>query len=269
MKRIIAYILLIITFITLGVLGFINRPLDRPKDEILGVTYYKYNPVTNDYDEFMINKDEISYTGSDFNLEGCKSYTYNKDTSIIKLDCNKAFRIGGETKNGLIIDMEEKRSFFYSKKESSYNYEFQRVFGTTENMYKSAGENSLRDIEINVEELIELASSKTPSFIYIKNKSCETSCTIFNQSFKNFSKEKNIYYLNLDNLTQENINKLHEEIDTFPSTLKELTKNYPQVLVIKDNELLETIKIDLNGFDASNYENYAEKYGEENNENNE
>lgn len=268
MKRIVAYITLILILITLGTLGYMNRPLARPKDEIIGVTYYRYNTNTNNYDEFMINKNEISYTGTDYDLESCKSYTYNPDTSIIKLDCGKAFRIGGETKDGIIIDMEEKRSLFYSKKESSYNYEFQHTFGTTESMYKSSGENALRELEIDKDELEELISEKTISFIYIKNNSCKTSCTIFNHTFKNFSEDTNIHYLNLDKLTQDDIDDLNEKYDSFPSDLKELTIDYPQVLVVKDNELLDTIKIEINGFFASKYENYAEKYGEDKNENN-
>ncbi len=269
MKRIITYVVLIITLIALGIIGYINKPLARPKEEILGITYYRYNDTTGNYDEFMIDKEKIKYTGSDYDLEGCEKYTYDPNTSIIKLDCNKAFRIGGETKQGIIIDMEEKRNFYYPKKENSYNYEFQKKYGTTEKMYKTTGENELRNIEIDVEKLIEKAIEEEISFIYIKDSTCETSCTIFNHDFKNFSREENIYYLNLDKITEEDIEKLNKEIESFPKTKKEITKDYPQVLVIKNNKIEEIIKISLKGFENEKYNNYAEKYGEKENENNE
>lgn len=268
MKRIIIYVVLIITFITVGVIGYINRPLDRPKDEILGLTYYRFNPNTNNYDEFMINKNDVIYKGTDYDLEGCKNYTYNPNTSIIKLDCNKAFRIGGETKEGIILDMEDKRTFFYSQKEKSYNFEFQKYFQTTESLYKSSGENGLREKEINVKKLTEIAKEKDYNFIYIKNNECMTSCTIFNHTFINFSNKDNTYYLNLEKVTEKEIEELNKEYETFPNNIKELTKNYPQVLVIKNGILEETIKIEFDGFDDSKYKNYAQRYGEENYENN-
>ena len=40
------------------------------------------------------------------------------------------------------------------------------------------------------------------------------------------------------------------------------------MLVIKNGILEETIKIEFEGFDDSKYKNYAQRYGEENNENN-
>lgn len=266
MKRIIAYITLIIAFITLGVLGFLNRPQERPSSEILGVTYYRYNPNTNTYDEFMITNEEISYTGTDYNLDGCKNYTYSSKTNIIKLDCGKAFSIEGESKTGIKLKEGDTSKFFYSEKENSYSYEFQKYFKTTENMYKSSGENALRDKEIDIEKLESLIKSDDTSFIYIKSSNCLSSCTIFNHAYSNFSNNLDTYYLNLDELTQEDITALHETYNTFPQRLTELKKDYPQVLVIGSGELKDTIKIEINGFDTSKYDNYVEKYKGENNE---
>ena len=269
MKRIIIYVVLIITLISLGIIGYMNKPLERPNEKILGVTYYRYNPETNNYDEFMIDNKEISYTGTDYDFNNCKEYTYDPNTGIIKLDCNQSFRVGGETENSLIIEQDNIRTQFYSSKESSYNYEFQNYFKTTESMYKSSGENALKEKEIDIEKLSDLIKENETSFVYIKSDTCTTSCTIFNHTYQSFSKTDNTYYLNLSKLTQSDIDDLHEEFETFPSSLRELTKSYPQVLVIGNKELSEIIKIEINGFDASKYENYVEKYGEDNNENNE
>lgn len=267
--RITIYVLLIITFISLGIIGYQNRPQDRPTEEILGVTYYRYNPNTNNYDEFMINEEEISYKGSDYDFEGCKNYTYTPGTGIVKLDCNKAFRIGGESASGLIIEQGDIRTLFYATKENTYNYEFQKYFKTTESMYKSSGENALRTLEIDIDELSDLIKSNETSYIYIKDNSCDKTCTIFNHSFQNFSKDENIYYLDLTKISNENIEEVNETYDTFPDNLNELKKNYPQVLVVGNRELKEIIKIEINGFNTSKYENFANNYGEVNNEDNE
>ena len=263
MKRIIGYILLILIFTTLGIIGYLKQPIERPDQEILGTTYYRYNPNTNNYEEFKITNDQIDYKGTEYDISKCSKYEYFKDPGLIKLDCGKSIIISGESKEGLMLEIDKVRTFFYSNKEHSYNYEFQKYFKTPENTYKTSGETALISKKIDLSELKKLIDKKTDSFIYIKTNSCTRECILFNKAFLEFSSEENIYYLDTNELSEEETIEIKNLYSSFPDN-----QEYPQVVVVGNKEIKEIIKINITGFDLSAYKNYVDKYGENNEENN-
>lgn len=261
MKKIIArvliYTLLIIACTSLGIIGMMNKPSDTPDESILNIDYYKYNSKTGNYEELKLTDKKIEYKGELLELNSCKNYTYKEETGIIKLDCKKAFRIVGYTEEVIVINMNQENHYFYKTKEKSYNGEFQRIYQMTMESYKQSGEKELEGKIIDLETLDELLTNKKTSYIYIKGKNCKNMCTLFNKTFINFSSEDNTYYIDLTKieLDEELLNKL-------PDDIKEIITNYseenPIVLVIENNELKETIKIEGKGFDYSKYENYTD-----------
>lgn len=259
--RTIIYIILIITFLILGIIGYINKPLDIPDKEILNITYYRYYPKTGNYDEIKLLEKELQYEGESFDLQNCKNYTYTEETGILKLDCRKAFRIVGYTEDALVININRENQYFYKEKEKSYNGEFQRKYKMTLETYKKEGEILLKEKEMDIENLIDLFKSKETSYVYLKGDNCKNECTLFNKEFLNFS-DKNLYYLNTTELNEKEKEEL-KELEDFP--LESLNKDYPQVLIIKDKKI-EVIKIEGKGFDYSMYNNYSNNLEENENE---
>lgn len=258
--RILIYTLLIIIFATLGIIGLMNKPSDKPNQEILNTIYYKYNTTTGEYDELKLTEEAIEYKGEILNLKSCKEYTYTEETGIIKLDCNKAFRIIGHTEEVLVINMDKENHYYYKTKEKSYKGEFQRKFQMSLESYKQEGEKELETIEIDTEDLINILKEKKPSFIYIKGNNCETECTLFNHEFINFSSKNNIHYLNLNKIKEEDEEKIKEIDENLLENLKQYNKEYPNIIVINNSEIKETIKIEGKGFDYSKYRGYADTY---------
>lgn len=259
--RIIIYVFLILTFLTLGIIGYINKPLDVPDPNILNIDYYKYNTNTGNYEELKLTENELYYKGEEFDLNNCKDYTYTEETGIIKLDCRKAFRIVGYTEDALVININKENQYFYKEKEKSFNGEFQRKFKMSIETYKKEGESLLSEIEITKEELIDLLNDNSTSYIYIKENNCKNECTLFNKEFLSFSSKDNIYYLNTTKLTENDIEELKELNKIFNTDL--LNENYPQVVIIENKEI-EILKIEGKGYDYSMYHNYSNNLEEEN-----
>lgn len=259
--RIIIYIVLILTFFSLGIIGYLNKPLDIPSKEILNINYYKYNTSTGNYEEVKLTENKIYYEGEEFELKNCKNYTYTEETGIIKLDCRKAFRIVGFTEDALVLNINRQNQYFYKEKEKSFNGEFQRKYKMSIDAYKKEGESLLSEKEITKEELVDLLNDNDTSFIYIKGNNCKNKCTLFNKEFLNFATDNNLYYLNSNKLTEEEKLELinqYKELEVIS-----LNETYPQVIIIK-NKNIKVLKIEGKGFDYSMYNNYGDNLEEEN-----
>jgi len=262
--RSLIYILLIILCITLGVIGYKNKPLDKPNPDVMNIEFYRYNALTGNYDTLKINENNINYEGEYLDLNNCKTYKYNEETGIIKLDCNKAFRIVGYTEEALVINISKENLYFYKEKEQSYNGEFQRTYKMSITSYKQEGETALKEKEITIEDLPSLIKSNSLSYIYIKGNNCKDECTLFNKVFLNFSTKDNIYYLDSSKLKISDIKKLTDTYEDFPNTLQDYDNVTPQVYVVGNKKLETILEIEGKGFDYSKYNNFADNYEVEN-----
>lgn len=258
--RVLVYIILIIIFSSLGIIGFLNKPSDVPSEEVLNTNYYKYDALRGNYDELKITNKAVEYKGEILDLTSCKTYTYTEETGILKLDCKKAFRIVGHTDEVVVINMNQENHYFYKSKEKSYNGEFQRLYQMTIDSYKQSGEKELEEKLIDIDDLTTHFKAKSLSFVYIKGRNCQNECTLFNKAFSNFSSKDNTYYLDSSKLTIEDIKSLKVLSDDFPENLIDYNQTYPQVFVIGNKKLHEIIKIEGKGFDYSKYFEFADNY---------
>lgn len=264
MKRIIVYVTLIIIFMVLGIIGFMNQPTDLPSTEILNTKYYMFNGLTGEYEELELTENEINYKGSVLGLDNtCKNYEYNKQTKIIKLDCRKAFKISLQNEV-LIININDINYNFYTDKERSYKGEFEKKFNSPISTYKLEGEHKLKEKEISIDNIKNIINQNNISFIYLKGSLCKDACTIFNKEFLNL-KNKNIYYLDVAKLTDDDINTLAKTYETLPNNLSDYNKAYPQVLIVGNKEIRENKEVILKGFDLTETIEYLNNY-EVNNE---
>ena len=254
--RIIIYITLIIITTTLGIIGYINKPLSHPSEQILNIDYYKYNTQTGNYDEITIKENKINYSGESLELNECKKYKFTETTNILKLDCNKAFRIVGFTEEALVINMNDENHYFYKEQEKSYNGEFQRKYKMSISAYKLQGEKEIEEKEITMERFNELIKQNTLSYVYIKGSNCKDECTFFNKQFSNFSTKNNIYYLNSNKIKQSDIDKLNKNYKDFPLNISEYNYDKPVVYIIGNKKLIKILNINGTGFDYSKYNNF-------------
>lgn len=251
------YTLLIIIFTTLGIIGYKNRPKDEINEKLLNTEYYRYNQLNGNYDTFKITKNKIKYTGDYLDLQNCSKYTYTDATGIVKLDCNKAFRIAASTDDFIVINANNENLYFYKEKEKSLNGEFQRKYQMSIESYRLNGERELSEIEINIEKLKELLLSDESSYIYVKGDNCKNECTFYNREFKNFSDKNNLYYIDSTKITKDDIISIRENNEEFPENLEVYNNTYPVVFIIQNKKLNNILKIEGAGFDYSRYNNYA------------
>ena len=254
MKRIITYIILIIISITLGIIGLKNQPLYLPTNEILNKDLYMFNSNTGTYEKLKITKAGIEYKNSSFDFDNCNKYTYNSNTGIFKLDCNKAFRYIGKVNSSYVFKINDKNVFYYETQEESYNGEFQRKFGTTYENHTKKGLQEIEKISLDYNKLIQILSNEKV-YIYEKNKKCTNTCYIYNKIFINNNSQNNRYYLNIESLSSENLNELNNINKPFSDLLTNETE-YPLIIEISNNNITRNFEVKVNGFNFENYINF-------------
>ena len=252
MKRVIIYILLIIFFTLLGFVGLNNQPLDLPDKDILDVELFRYNIKTGKYEILKITKEKIEYDGTYLDFSNCNKYTYNSTTGILKLDCGKAFRIIGKVNNSIVFKIDNENVFFYHKKEDSYNGEFQRYFQTTKENYILEGITRINYIKLDYNKLLEKLNSNSISYIYIKSTKCTDVCNLYNNIYSSNNTQNNRYYLELDTLTEEQLNNL-EIINKPLRDLLNIDTNYPYIIEVQNNNIIRNFEVKVDGFDFTNY----------------
>ncbi len=252
MKRTIIYILLIIFFTLLGFIGLKNQPLDLPDKDILDVELFRYNIKTGKYEILKITKEKIEYDGTSLDFNNCNNYTYNLATGILKLDCGKAFRIIGKVNNSVVFKIDNENVFFYPNKEDSYNGEFQRYFQTTKENYTLEGITKINYLKLDYNKLLEILNSNNISYIYIKSNKCTDVCNLYNNIYSSNNTQNNRYYLELDTLSEEELNNL-EIINKPLRDLLNIETNYPYILEVQNNNIVRNFEVKVDGFDFTNY----------------
>lgn len=252
MKRIIIYILLIITFTALGVIGIKNQPIDLPEKEILNNDMYMYSSKTGKYETLKITKEELIYSGSNLDLTNCHKYTYNSGTGILKLDCNKAIRIIGSIGNSYVFKINNNNVFFYKSKEDSYNGEFQRVFNSTRENFVTEGITKITPLKLDYNRLLQVLSLQTTSYIYVQSKNCGEICNIYNNIYASNNQLGNRSYLDLSTLTNENLNNLEIINKPFKDLLSTSTQ-YPLIIEVENGNIMNSFEVEVNGLDFDNY----------------
>ena len=208
MKRLITYIFLILLFSSLGYIGLINQPVDYLNFDVIDNTYYKYNIKENTYEEIKVSKETIDYKGNSFNLNGCSKYKYNQDTRIIKMDCGRAFRVTGQSKEYLVLNINNQNYYFFNEKEKSYSQEFNAYFNMTEEDYIFEVNEKLAKLKINSDLFEELIESSNESYVFIRNDECNETCLTLAYNIDKLT-EDNIYYIEKSDLNENQLNLLN------------------------------------------------------------
>lgn len=261
MKRIIIYVVLILVCLALGIFGFLNRGLsiltsDIPNSDILNKTFYRYSGITGEYEELSLTENTLSYNGNDLDIKECKTYTYNKDTQIFKLNCKKEFSLVVYIDETLVIKYNNNNYYFNINKEKSFNDEFKRTFTVPVETYKIEGESRLLHKKIDITKLNELLESDTNSYIYIKSGVCDLNCTLFNKAFLKMGDPNKLYVLNIDEITPNEYQDLIDNYEGFLLSQDEYLTDKPSVIVVGNRRVSSQIEIEIEGFNINKYDNF-------------
>lgn len=241
MKRIIAYIVFIIIFTSLGFIGLNYKKLDLPSENILNSTFYKYNTSSGLYESIKLDSKKVTYIGEELDLKGCSSYNYTSVSSIVKFTCGRAFRIIADTNEVLAINMNDNNYYFFKNKENSFEYEFNKQFGMTYSEYKSNKLN--KEKEINEEKLNELIDESNTSYVYIKNNKCDYTCALIEEKLNSLN---NSYYINLENITREDL-------------LNNVSESNKPIILTLGNKYVKKTTINIKGFNVKDLNEYLKE----------
>ena len=200
-----------------------------------GFEYYKPN------DENITN--EYSF---------CYNYKYNKFNKKIKLDCGKQIDLIKIDSDILKINIDGKEMFFYTNIKDSIKYEFKKYYSINIDEYKN--KQALDIIKVESDEIFNIINEDDYSKIIFVGNNCNTiSCILVNDVIEKWiSFSKNIYYIDSDSLNDEILFKLNKITNKFSININDYNDIYPIVYVVNKNNVIDSYRIECNGFDCSN-----------------
>ncbi len=221
--------------------------------------WYHYDYKNGYFD--MINFDENGfkyYKPNDENITNeysfCSNYTYNKFNKTIKLDCGKQIDIIKISSDVLRLNIDSKEVLFYTNIDDTINNEFKKYYSLSIDEYKNKYKQALDIIKVEGDEIFNLLKEEEYSKIIFIGNNCNTvSCALVKDVIEKWiSFSKNIYYVDSNELNNEVLSKLNKSNSKFSLDKSVYNDIYPIVYVIGNNDIVDTYKIECNGFDCSN-----------------
>ena len=251
-NKIIDYLILIIIIPTILLICIVLKYKDiKLDDNIYDKKWYKYNHDTGYYDIFTLSTNKLIYYNPNKKNaimdEVCSSYNYDKKTKTFNLDCDKTIQILKIEKEKILLNIDGIHDYFYLNKEDANNIKFKEKFGVTKIEYKKNKEYIKDIIKINNNDLQILNNIQEYSKILLIGDKCSSiECTLYLDILEKWMyHENNIYFIDLNDITTSTL---------FNKSINELNSNYPTVLIIDNNQIIDKYQIKCDGFNCSKYE---------------
>lgn len=248
MKRIIAYIVLIIISTTLGIIGLKYEKVELPPEDILNKTYYKFNTLTGDYESLKITNNSFEYVGEEFDLNNCNKYTYEEITGNMNLDCGTKLTIMANTDDVLMININNNNYYLYKNKENSFDKEFITTFKESKESFASKTFENIKNKNITENKLKELYILDQTSYVYVKKDTYDYKSSIVESKLNEL---ENSYYINKSDISD--FTYIKEE---------ELKTNSPLFIIIETDGIMNSIytkTIEFNGFNIKDINEYLKR----------
>ncbi|MDD6272291.1 MAG: hypothetical protein PUA90_02080 [bacterium] len=226
--------------------------------DIINKNWYKYDPLTGYYEILRFKNDEFIYKTSDKNNEynNCSKYTYDKKNKIFDLDCGKKIKIQKIENNMLLLVLNKKEESFYDNINDTLNNEFENYYKKNLSEYKKELNRVKELISINFKSLLEILSSEDNGIIYIIGDNCSSiECTLVLEIMeKIMSKKNNIYYLDVNALSDDNLVYLNKITNnTFNIDRDYYNGIYPKVFITNKNQIIDKYDFICDGLNCSKY----------------
>ena len=255
-KGLIVLIISVVIVVVISIIYIYNiKVIDG---NILNTKWYHYDYKTGYYEIFYLDDYALTiYNPSNNNITNeysfCKNYKYNRIKNEITLDCGKRISIKNVDKDYIKLDIDSKEIVFYKNLNNSINYEFKVYFGMSISEYKKKNMQALEIIKIDKNEINNIAKEKEYSkIIFIGDKCSDVSCVLINDVIEKWiSFSKDIYYIDSTDVDEDFVEK-NSILSIIPNDYNDL---YPTVLVVSDNNAIDTYKINCIGFNCAKYYN--------------
>ena len=228
-NRKIYYVFIVMIFIIvlmiINVLRYNYLSIDK---SIQGVTWYRYNYINGLYETLYFKDGKIKYfkptsLNNTNSLDNCTSYSFNKKTNTLKLNCNKEIRIVSYDKDYLSLDFDRKNEKFFTNIDDSLNYEFEVYNQKSITDYKKEKSQVTEISKINEKKLIEVLKDNDEYLEFCYNNDFLTS-----RMCKRYTAEI-IYRFIIDDLTFEESHTGLEDVKIEKEILAFCLKEKPEI----------------------------------------
>ena len=231
-------------------------------NKLLNNKWYHYDNKTGYADEFSFKNGELIFnkpsndsTTDEYSY--CNNYRYNRSTNKITFNCGKTIIIRDGNNNSIRVTINSDEYYFFKSLNESRNYEFKQYFDKNIRDYKNSKEQTLDIIKINYDKLNELLKESDYSKIIFIGDNCGSiECTLVTDIIEKWiSYSKDIYYINSNELTKDNLTNLNKKDNNFSLNIDDYNSVYPIVYVISDEKIIDKYEIICSGFNCSLYYN--------------
>lgn len=221
--------------------------------KIYGNEWYRFDGEKGYYITLEIKDGIIKSNGIDF--KDCKKYKYNEKNKVISFDCGKSFNLIGLNDNELVIKSDEAEVHYFSSIEDSFNYEFRKYFGKSENEFKDEYVQVKELISTDFSSLLSAFKESKAIGIFYGSNCSNIECFIFDKTLeKLIVKSANIYTYNTNNMGKNQINALYNLSGELDGDKNFYNSSYPRVIIFDNGKLVKSFLVECNGFDCSKYE---------------
>jgi hypothetical protein len=253
-KNIFLTIILIILF-TFGI--FIYDFSDEM--DILITNHSWYLTENNNTYELSFNNNKLTYLDEETEVseyQQCENYHYNRNVNVIKLKCKgttKKIYISSYDNDKLTLTIDGAEKTFYATSELAQIENFKQENNLTDSQYDELlSINFNESLFISYQEFKKLTKEKTKFYLGLVQNNIDFTNVYNYQVLNNLinNSSKDFYLINLDSLSESELNKLKKLIDIEDS---ESTINIYQV---NNGKIKLKVAIDaLNSDDINTYQN--------------
>lgn len=257
-NRGIVYIFIsIILIIIVCFFVFIKYDSNEMNPGLLNKKWYHYDNLTGYYDVFYIDNKELKFDTSNKKYESCTGYNYNKSNNELKLNCDKKIIIDKLEENKIVLNIDSKKIVFFDNIDNSLNYEFEVYFKKSMVEFKKEKKVVSEFIKINYSRFLELFNSNEFSYVIFFDNNCSSvDCVLsLNTIEKWITKYNNIYYVNINDFSDKEIESINEINNNFVIDKNYYNGIYPRIMVINNKSIYKDFEIKCKGFDCTSYDN--------------
>ena len=209
-------LILIVIIILLIIINFFRFGFINLNQKLFDNTWYHYNYANGYYEKIIFTENKVEfYAPNDINeetgLENCKTYTYNKKTRELHLNCNKTIRIEDINSKNIEVKVDDRLLVFFDNAEDSLNYEFKSYYVKSISDYKKEKNQVLEFSKINEEKLLEVIKENDYSkVLFIGNNCLSINCALALDIMEKWvSTTQNIYFYDPEDLNDNIINYIN------------------------------------------------------------
>lgn len=224
---------------------------------LMNKTWYKYNSTNGYFDKIYFDSEKIVFKSYDNNTL-CDKYTYDKKNKIFNFNCDNKIKINKVNTNKIELNVDGNNEKYFNNLNDSLNYEFEKYYKKNISEYKKEFSRVKDLTKIDYSSLVEIINGKDYSTIYITGNNCTSiDCvSVLGTIEKLLYDKNNIYYLDINDLTEEELNNINKISNEFNKDKEYYDGIYPRVLVVNNKNIIDEYEFKCEGLNCNKYLDY-------------